>query len=262
MTSRRIRRKRAGRVGDLHLCVDVSPPSRGAEPGAPPRPSTEAGTPVDSTSRGSSRFKLQMAAQPKRLWPPGSTLRVAFLGGDSEVHQRVAAVAGEWTQHANIGFEFGHAAADIRIAFAHGPSWSAVGTEARDVRFKNRPTMNLGWLTPDAPEVEYRRVVLHEFGHALGCVHEHNSPAAGISWRREAAYAYFGGPPNFWSRPQVDANVFMRYSALNTNHTSFDRESIMVYAIPPQLTEDGFSIDWNSELSLTDIAFIARCYPR
>jgi len=37
-------------------------------------------------------------------------------------------------------------------------------------------TMNLGWITND-PEisVEDRSVILHEFGHSLGYLHEHQS---------------------------------------------------------------------------------------
>ena len=38
--------------------------------------------------------------------------------------------------------------------------------------------MNYGWLEPDTELREYQRVVRHEFGHALGMIHEHQNPAA------------------------------------------------------------------------------------
>ena len=38
--------------------------------------------------------------------------------------------------------------------------------------------MNYGWLEPDTSTREYQRVVRHEFGHALGMIHEHQNPAA------------------------------------------------------------------------------------
>ncbi len=47
----------------------------------------------------------------------------------------------------------------------------------------------MGWLEPDTPNDEYRRVVLHEFGHALGGIHEHQSPASGvIPWDKPKVY--------------------------------------------------------------------------
>ena len=43
--------------------------------------------------------------------------------------------------------------------------------------------MSFGWLSQDLPEDQFRAVVLHEFGHALGLIHEHparwNRPALG-----------------------------------------------------------------------------------
>ena len=55
-----------------------------------------------------------------------------FLDGDPSLQNRVAEVAKEWSEHANIKFDFGnHANAQIRIAFVQGAgSWSAVGTDA------------------------------------------------------------------------------------------------------------------------------------
>ena len=47
--------------------------------------------------------------------------------------------------------------------------------------------MNYGWLTPESAQDEVRRVVLHEFGHALGLIHEHQNPkGGGIEWNRDA----------------------------------------------------------------------------
>ena len=49
--------------------------------------------------------------------------------------------------------------------------------------------MNYGWLTPDSDDDELRRVVLHEFGHALGLIHEHQNPEGGIEWNEPAVKA-------------------------------------------------------------------------
>lgn len=51
--------------------------------------------------------------------------------------------------------------------------------------------MNYGWLYPDTPDQEYSRVVLHEFGHALGAIHEHQHPEAAIPWDKPKVYEYY-----------------------------------------------------------------------
>jgi hypothetical protein len=125
----------------------------------------------------------------------------------------------------------------------------------------DEPTMNFGWFTPATPNDELQRVVLHEFGHALGMIHEHQSPSADIPWDREAVYEYYAGPPNYWSREQVDHNIFARYSHDQTNASLFDPASIMLYPIPPEFTGGKLSVGWNRILSATDRAFIGQLYP-
>lgn len=120
--------------------------------------------------------------------------------------------------------------------------------------------MNYGWLTTVSTDAEYSRVVLHEFGHALGAIHEHQSPGAGvIPWDKEAVYAYYARQG--WSRSRVDQNIFNRYAAATTNFSVFDAKSIMLYAIPDELTIGSYSVGWNRVLSETDKAFMRSNYP-
>ena len=104
-------------------------------------------------------------------------------------------------------------------------------------------------------------VLLHEFGHALGLVHEHQSPAADIPWDLETLYTYFAGPPNYWSPAQVDYNIIRRYEHDQTNFSAFDPMSIMLYPISPAFTGGKLSIEWNRTLSVTDREFIGQLYP-
>ena len=64
--------------------------------------------------------------------------------------------------------------------------------------------MNYGWLEPDTELREYQRVVRHEFGHALGMIHEHQNPAAQgqIPWDKPKVYAYYA--QQGWNKDDVD----------------------------------------------------------
>lgn len=204
----------------------------------------------------------RMALVKASKWQPGDKIRITFLDGDPELRERVRRVAEEWMQYADINLFFtDDPDADIRISFTHDRgSWSYIGTMCRRVR-SGEPTMNYGWLTAETPEEEVRRVVLHEFGHALGCIHEHQSPAGGIHWNKDAVYRHYMGPPNNWPPEEVDHNLFEKYDASLTQFSRLDPRSIMMYPIPREFTTDGFEVGWNRELSQTDKDFIAQMYP-
>jgi serralysin len=92
--------------------------------------------------------------------------------------------------------------------------------------------MNFGGLTLESDEAEYSRVVLHEFGHALGMIHEHQNPANEIQWNNPEVYRALGGPPNNWDTDTIDHNMFREYSQDQTQFTDFDEKSIMLYSFP------------------------------
>lgn len=201
------------------------------------------------------------AIESSKKWKPGQTLRVRFLDGDPTVQQKIEAVAHQWSQYINVRFEFGNDPdAKIRISCQPGGSWSYIGTGALSIG-QDQPTMNYGWLTPDSSDEDYSSVVLHEFGHALGMIHEHQHPEAEIPWNRESVYRYYMGPPNNWSKEQVDHNLFAQYSKDVTQFSHFDTQSIMLYSVPKELTTNGFEVGWNKSLSETDKAFMGKMYP-
>jgi len=231
---------------EIRTCVELEPP------------------PEDSTdilkALGTAHISEAALVRLKK-WVPGQTLRVHFLDGDPAVQAKVARVARQWTVYANIKFAFVQdESAEIRISFEQDGSWSYIGTDARGI-WRGRPTMNYGWLTPTSSDVEYARVVLHEFGHALGLIHEHQNPDVDIPWDKEAVYSYYQGPPNNWSRSQVDTNLFRVYSASSTNFSAFDRESIMLYPVANEFTIGDFEVGWNRHLSPDDKLFMTRQYP-
>lgn len=194
-------------------------------------------------------------------WPSGTEVRVGFLDGPAALHTRIERAARAWSDHANITFLFGAGQdAQIRVAFEPNGSWSYIGTDCRRIA-PPQPTMNFGWLSDSSPDEELERVVLHEFGHALGCIHEHQNPDGGIPWNKDAVYAYYTGPPNYWTREQVDTNLFQVYNRELTSFSALDKTSIMMYPIDPSFTTNGYSVGLNRALSIQDIAFIGEMYP-
>jgi astacin (peptidase family M12A) len=203
-----------------------------------------------------SAFELAVA----NFWPQHKTLRVHFLGGSDKVRDKVKQYASVWHDHMNVRFDFvDDPKAEVRVAFVpDGSSWSALGTECLRADLFPNQTMNLGWLTDDTEDDEFSRVVTHEFGHALGCIHEHQNPDADIPWNTDAVYRYYAETQN-WDKATVDQNMFRKWA--DTLHSTFDKESIMLYAVPKELTIGGYEVGWNRHLSEKDKAYIGTVYP-
>ena len=203
------------------------------------------------------------AVVPRLKWDAGQTIRCRFLSGDHFIQSKIETFAHQWEKYANIHFVFSQDPdAEIRIDINdNGQSNSYIGTEALLIDPTER-TMNFGWFTDTTGDDEFSRTVLHEFGHALGLIHEHQSPAGGIHWNRPAILAAYAqdGPP--WNDPAfVDSNVIAKYTRDATQYTRLDPKSIMMYPIPDSFTTDHFSVGWNDYLSQTDEAFIHQQYP-
>jgi hypothetical protein len=197
------------------------------------------------------------------LWVPGSRLRVRFLNGPTLLHRRVLRVAQIWSAYANISFEpSDDQEAEVRVAFNEGQgSWSYEGTNCLTVDPK-QPTVNFGWLGVDSAIDEIESVVLHEFGHVIGLAHEHNNPDAALAWIKETVYEQMGGPPNFWSKAQVDDLFFStwprhRFPAIKP----FDPYSIMAFPVPAEYTETRVAIGRNVMISAGDREFVSSLYP-
>jgi hypothetical protein len=114
--------------------------------------------------------------------------------------------------------------------------------------------------TTDFDDITIRRVVLHEFGHVLGLLHEHFNPKSGISWNRARVYKDLYNSQG-WDTAAVDANIFEEYGVSYTNGTLNDKKSIMHYPILASWTTSNYSVGWNNELSVGDKSLIAALYP-
>ena len=209
----------------------------------------------------------RMAVAVTKKWPPKSVVRCKFLDGSAKMRSKVKTISRQWEQYENVKFKYVTSGdAEIRISFyADSGSWSAVGTDALNKGYfpAHQPTMNYGWLRDDTDDEEYKRVVLHEFGHALGCIHEHESPKFTRKWNKNAVYKYFSGPPNHWSKADIDSNVLDKYSPKGIAATVYDPKSIMLYAFDAALFADGLGpTNENKALSTTDVKMIGTMYPK
>lgn len=257
---------------------------------------------IGVVNRNAASYVLRRSA----LWQAGQRVRVAFQGGDRMHCLKIAQAADEWTEHANIDLDFHDSlgrfhrwsnndtgyAAEIRISFDPSGYWSLLGRDSVDPSIVQpyQASMNLQGFQHGLPP-DWRTTVLHEFGHALGFEHEHQSPAGGfgdqIRWeddsgytpirnhqgefvtdpdgRSPGVYTVLGGPPNNWDREKVDRNLRPLTHAHAYLAEAFDPQSIMKYSFEPWMYRDGVASPFygppNSELSAGDKAGAARAYP-
>jgi hypothetical protein len=97
------------------------------------------------------------------------------MDGTPNQHRKVESGMEEWMRYANIAFsrlQDGDSSAVVRITFKGGASWSYIGNAALSKR--TAATMALGWISDDDETPDYERgTILHECGHLLGLLHEH-----------------------------------------------------------------------------------------
>jgi hypothetical protein len=215
-----------------------------------------------------------------KLWQPGVTLNVCFIGGEAEVRAFFIEAERDWELAANLKWDFGNVPSyrecdsshpsHIRIAFQPSGNWSLVGTDAiRTDHHLGLPSLNIGDAASGAvalvDRVALYGTILHEIGHAYGLEHEHQSPndpcATRIKWR--VVYSELARPPNNWDQAKVDLNLRALTHTERLRTTPYDNKSIMHYSFPARWFDDPTcAIEPNYSLSISDKDEIARAYPK
>ena len=103
-------------------------------------------------------------------------------------------------------------------------------------------------------------VVLHEFGHLIGLVHEQQNPNGKIAWDREAVLKF--GKTQGWTDQQTETYILYTEKTENINGSTFDPLSIMLYPYAAELTMNKIAINMSTRLSGKDVLWICKTYPK
>lgn len=191
------------------------------------------------------------------------TLRFFFMGTEARLVERIIAHAREWTKYIDVKFDIINSAAqaDVRVRCSRTLGHSShIGSDARRVPASGH-TMTLGFsdLVDFEKQAKHNQfVVLHEVGHALGLIHEHNRPDAVLPFDPAKTIAYFG--QRGLNRDQVKYNIFDRWMKTLIKFSEYDPFSIMHYMFPKEIMKSGQGTVQNYVLSALDIKMAQEMY--
>ncbi|KAF7344143.1 ZnMc domain-containing protein [Mycena venus] len=215
------------------------------------------GTPVSSAAHA-------VVTKLDQLWESGATVTYSFINGTVNQQNKVDKVVLEWFPYANITFQRA-TVGTLRISFDPKlGSWSYVGKVNQSIA-SPAATMNLGWVVDNTTiSDDDRGVILHEFGHALGLLHEHQSPARNgtITLDEDAVYAYYAATQG-WDKATIKSQIIDVYNSTDvSNYSQLDLTSIMMYFMPSAMNLQHVDVPPNHILSDMDKAYMVINYPR
>lgn len=203
----------------------------------------------------------ELALIKSSMWNDRKKLNVYIYNHsfNPEINKKIEYYSKMWEEWSGIEFVFkNNPKSEIRIMInPNSVHESYVGKDALKILNPMQSTMKLG-IGIEVNEDSIRRTILHEFGHALGCIHEHQSISSTIKWDEPVVIrcCAIGG----WDEARVRHNIFRKYTSSEITNSKFDKNSIMIYPIPSDWTLDGYSVGWNNSLSNFDKEFMKRAY--
>lgn len=233
-------------LAGCHACWRIPDPMEQSLPlPSHPEGAMAACTPSDSCFWNED--SLNVYINPNEI-PAGWQYNFSSINGDT-----IAVVAGDW-EHINcvpkLNFLYDPAAkkrCQIRVKFSENEgSHSLIGTNARYIR-ESDPTMVLNLKYGD--DLYKRHLILHEFGHALGLGHEHQS----CSFFRDALKFIDQDKMRECLQTRgVNMDDWVARAGQNTEASEYDPDSIMHYWMDNSWLKEEFKQSALEQLSDKD----------
>lgn len=215
-------------------------------------------------------MKPQYTIRKKDNWSPGSAINICFFDDDNEKNMQIERGFREWEKYVSLQFNLHKGAGgekkfasctgngkqfDIRVGYGCNSNWSVYGRQSYDwpllAKLKETnncvldyQTMNIGAVNePQLDDVARQAIVLHEIGHALGFMHEHQRIDAGCSGEINELKVKAALVNQGYTLDQFVLNyeLFELESSAYLFSSNADRASIMNVYIDPAFLHKGTS---------------------
>lgn len=205
---------------------------------------------------------------------PDQKFRIEFINGAAALKKRVLEILNDEGWRKGAYLDFVDAASmpggkpHVRLQFLPGLNKSHIGTASRGPIDAGQPSMYLGFQPSSTVDVEHpygKFLVLHEFGHALGLIHEHQQPGSELQFKEDDSrvLAHWRRALGGVDDNTVRFNVFRRWKNFELTKfvSKYDIKSIMNYAFPAWMFLNNREVIQNFVLSHLDLAFAGIVYP-
>lgn len=211
--------------------------------------------------------------QKESKWKSSDEISVLFLDDDQEKIELFKMAISQWQKYINLKISLYFSKRElssrkniIRVSFneKEGRNYSAIGTDFNDGFFAKK---RLNIAVVKESRIKFYQTSLHEFGHALGLLHEHQHPNAydGVSddqLKKICSMMYFIDVTDEHELGRCLYNIApLENNEKKYSISDYDVYSVMHYENAARKSE--FPVQKHAMgLSLEDKVFIANQYPK